>query len=174
MKKTAVLFAASCAALAVSAAPQLKTQAEIVADGELKARVLAGSRGIPPPTPPMHQYRITRDGVSSEVKWYVVADLWRQRAFAGEWKDRHGNVMRLARVLSLAPVFERGDWYKEEIDKGLDECEKAFKNSVAYIQSWLQMLKNDNHAIVWASSRAEKAAKYILFGKQPEVSAVIA
>ena len=136
MKKTAVLFAASCAALAASAAPQLKTQAEIVAGGELKARVLAGSRGIPPPTPPMHQYRITRDGVSSEVKWYVVADLWRQRAFAGEWKDRRGNVMRLARVLSLAPVFERGDWYKEEIDKGLDECEKAFKGTDEELGKW--------------------------------------
>ena len=44
---------------------------------------------------------------------------------------------------------------------GLDS-EKAFKNSVAYIQSWLRALKNDNKMIVWASSRAEKASKYIL------------
>lgn len=44
---------------------------------------------------------------------------------------------------------------------GMD-CEKAFKNSVAYIQSWLKALKNDNKMIVWAASRAEKAAKYIL------------
>ena len=42
------------------------------------------------------------------------------------------------------------------------ECEKAFKNSVAYIQSWLKALKNDQKMIVWASGRAEKAAKYIL------------
>lgn len=42
------------------------------------------------------------------------------------------------------------------------ECEKAFKNSVAYLQSWLKALKNDNKMIVWASSRAEKASKYIL------------
>lgn len=42
------------------------------------------------------------------------------------------------------------------------EVEKAFKNSVAYIQNWLKALKNDNKMIVWASSRAEKAAKYIL------------
>lgn len=51
------------------------------------------------------------------------------------------------------------------------ESEKAFKNSVAYIQGWLKALKNDNHAIVWASSRAEKAAKYIIFGKQAIVQA---
>lgn len=42
------------------------------------------------------------------------------------------------------------------------ECEKAFNNSAAYIQSWLKALKNDPKMIVWASSRAEKAAKYIL------------
>lgn len=44
---------------------------------------------------------------------------------------------------------------------GIDN-EKAFKNSVAYIQSWLRALKNDNKMIVWAASRAEKAAKYIM------------
>jgi len=42
------------------------------------------------------------------------------------------------------------------------EAEKAFKNSVAYIQSWMKALKNDPKMIVWASGRAEKAAKYIL------------
>ena len=42
------------------------------------------------------------------------------------------------------------------------EAEKAFKNSAAYIQHWLKALKNDNKMIVWASGRAEKAAKYIL------------
>ena len=40
--------------------------------------------------------------------------------------------------------------------------EKAFKNSVAYIKGWLEHLKSDNHAIVWAATRAEKAARYIL------------
>lgn len=44
---------------------------------------------------------------------------------------------------------------------GID-CDKAFKNSVAYIQSWLKALKNDNKMIVLAASRAEKAAKYIM------------
>ena len=43
---------------------------------------------------------------------------------------------------------------------GIDS-EKAFKNSVAYIQSWLRALRNDNKMIVWAASRAEKAVKYI-------------
>ena len=44
---------------------------------------------------------------------------------------------------------------------GLDS-EKAFKNSVAYLKGWLKALKSDNKMIVWASSRAEKAARYII------------
>lgn len=44
---------------------------------------------------------------------------------------------------------------------GLDN-KKAFKNSVAYLQGWLSVLKGDNKMIVWAASRAEKAARYIM------------
>lgn len=42
------------------------------------------------------------------------------------------------------------------------ETGKSFKNSSRYIQDWLQALKNDNKFIVSASSKAEKAVKYIL------------
>lgn len=42
------------------------------------------------------------------------------------------------------------------------ESAKTFKNSAAYIQSWLKVLRNDNKFIVSASSKAEKAMKYIL------------
>ncbi len=42
------------------------------------------------------------------------------------------------------------------------ETKKTFTNSAAYIQNWLQVLKNDKRFIVSASGKAEKAAKYIL------------
>ena len=42
------------------------------------------------------------------------------------------------------------------------ETGKSFKNSSRYIQDWLQALKNDNKFIASASSKAEKAVKYIL------------
>lgn len=42
------------------------------------------------------------------------------------------------------------------------ETPQTFKNSTAYIQNWLQVLKNNNKFIVSASSRAEKAVNYIL------------
>lgn len=48
------------------------------------------------------------------------------------------------------------------------ETPSSFMNSTAYIQNWLQALRNDKRLIVTASSRAEKAIDYILNGKQGE------
>lgn len=42
------------------------------------------------------------------------------------------------------------------------ETTKSFRNSTAYIQSWLKVLRNDNKFIVSANSKAEKAVNYIL------------
>lgn len=42
------------------------------------------------------------------------------------------------------------------------ESIKTFNNSASYIKSWLEVLRNDNRFIVSASSKAEKAMKYIL------------
>lgn len=42
------------------------------------------------------------------------------------------------------------------------ETSKSFRNSSAYIQNWLSVLRNDVKFIVSASGKAEKAAKYIL------------
>jgi len=46
------------------------------------------------------------------------------------------------------------------------ENDRAFRNSVAYLQNWIAALKNDNKMIVWAASRAEKAARYIIGGPE--------
>ena len=51
------------------------------------------------------------------------------------------------------------------------ETESTFTNSAAYIQNWLQVLKNDNKMIVSAATRAEKAIKYIINGKERETGA---
>jgi len=42
------------------------------------------------------------------------------------------------------------------------ETQRTFTNSVAYIQNWLIVLRNDNRFIISASSQAEKAIDYIL------------
>lgn len=42
------------------------------------------------------------------------------------------------------------------------ETDKSFRNAAGYIQNWLSVLKNDVKFIVSASTKAEKAVKYIL------------
>ena len=42
------------------------------------------------------------------------------------------------------------------------ETPKSFRNNVAYIQNWLQVLRNDKRLIVSASGKAEKAVGLIL------------
>lgn len=48
------------------------------------------------------------------------------------------------------------------------ETSETFQNSAAYIQNWLQVLKNDKKFIISASGKAEKAAKYILDIKEEQ------
>lgn len=45
------------------------------------------------------------------------------------------------------------------------DCQKTFRNSVAYLQSWVKNLKNDPKAIVVAAGKAAAAVTYILKGK---------
>ena len=71
----------------------------------------------------------------------------------------------------MPAIFGNEEYSREELVAELgaamlvNQCgmdsEKAFKNSAAYIQGWLRVLKNDPKMIVWASGRAEKAARYI-------------
>ena len=42
------------------------------------------------------------------------------------------------------------------------ETEKSFRNSAAYIQNWVSVLKNDPKMIISASAKADKAFNYIL------------
>lgn len=47
------------------------------------------------------------------------------------------------------------------------ETAGTFKNNAAYIQNWLQVLRNDSRFVVSASAKAEKAVRYIL-GEEAE------
>ena len=50
------------------------------------------------------------------------------------------------------------------------DCQKAFRNSIAYLQSWVKNLKDDPKAIVVAAGKAEKAARYILGEREKSAS----
>lgn len=69
-------------------------------------------------------------------------------------------------------AFGSEDYSKEELAAEIGsaslmniigiETKKSFRNSSAYIQNWLSVLRNDVKFIVSASSKAEKAVSYIL------------
>lgn len=87
-----------------------------------------------------------------------------------------GHKSRLDRLSSPA-WFGSENYSKEELvaemgaailmnELGI-ETAGSFKNSAAYIQSWLRALKDDNKMIVSAAGKAEKAVKLVLGIEQP-------
>ena len=84
-----------------------------------------------------------------------------------------GHNTRLARISTTnIAAFGSHEYSKEELIAEIGsasllnllglETSKTFRNTAAYIQSWLQVLKNDNRFIVSAASKAEKAVNFIL------------
>ena len=69
-------------------------------------------------------------------------------------------------------AFGSKDYSKEELVAEIGSCflcataniqtETSFRNSAAYLQSWIKSLQNDPKMIIYASAQAEKAAEYIL------------
>ncbi len=99
MRLLALLLLIPCIA---TAAPQLRSQAELVAGGKLKIRVLSGAKGIPPPTPQAQTFiRTTTSptgGVKQEeIKKYDETELAYVNELLGLWRDKKGNEMRLAK-----------------------------------------------------------------------------
>jgi len=83
-----------------------------------------------------------------------------------------GAPTRLNRKHGMTSFFGGEDYSKEELVAEISASmlatnigiltDKCFNNSVAYLQSWIRVLKNDKKMIVTAAGCAEKAAKYIL------------
>ena len=82
-----------------------------------------------------------------------------------------GHAKRLNRLDSTA-YFDSEAYSKEELIAEIGasalvnvaglETAKSFRNSTAYIQNWLSVLRNDKRFIVSASGKAEKAVHMIL------------
>lgn len=82
-----------------------------------------------------------------------------------------GYVSRLNRIDSTAH-FGSAEYSKEELVAEIGsaalvnhsemETTDSFRNNTAYIQNWLQVLRNDKRFIVSASGKAEKAVNLIL------------
>ena len=82
-----------------------------------------------------------------------------------------GHASRLNRINGTA-YFGNEQYSKEEliaeigsaalVNRAGLESNESFRNSAAYVQSWLQVLRNDKRFIVSAAGKAEKAVALIL------------
>lgn len=85
-----------------------------------------------------------------------------------------GHEKRLNR-LDAPAHFGSEDYSKEELIAEIGasalvnhcglETPNSFRNNAAYVQNWLQVLKNDKRFIVSAAGKAEKAVNFILVGQ---------
>ncbi len=83
-----------------------------------------------------------------------------------------GHCSRLNCELEKIAGFGSEEYSKEELIAEIGSaylCEvakiatkKTINNSVAYLQSWIKVLKNDKRLIISASGQAEKAVNFIL------------
>lgn len=86
-----------------------------------------------------------------------------------------GHEKRLNRLTKTAH-FGNEDYSKEELVAEISaasilatldiETESTLTNTTAYLQSWINVLKNDKRLFVFASAQADKAVEYIFNGKQ--------
>lgn len=112
--------------------------------------------------------------VLPELKQYRHIEEFYSTAFH-EITHSTGHSSRLGRIATGLLSFGNDEYSREELvaEIGSAMClnrlgidtQKSFRNSVAYVQSWLKALQNDNKMIFWASSRAEAAVKFIFNDK---------
>lgn len=124
-------------------------------------------------------YRPSDDSVHvPQLSQYAIAEEYYSTLFH-EMTYSTGHTSRLDRLTKTA-AFGSQTYSREELvaemgsafmlaKLGID-CEKAFTNSVAYLQGWIQALKNDKKMIVVAAGKAEAAVEYILNGKKNTAS----
>jgi len=129
--------------------------------------------------------KLVSDKVSNEAYYSPAADLInlpciKQFKYAAEYystafhEATHstGHSKRLDRFSKqVSHRFGSVDYSKEELVAEIGAAsichslgiatDNSFRNSVAYIQSWLKSLRNDPKMVVSAASKAEKAVAYI-------------
>ena len=133
---------------------------------DIKVEHKAGDKAYYSPTrdmiclPLFEQFTDTSEYYSTAYHESVHSTMKESRCNRAE--DRKGKLV----------AFGSNEYSKEELVAEIGsanilnilgiETRKSFSNSAAYIQSWISVLQNDVKFIVSASSKAEKAVKYIL------------
>lgn len=105
-----------------------------------------------------------------QMSQYEIAEEYYGTLFH-EMTHSTGHVSRLNRLDKVA-AFGSEEYSKEELVAEFGSaylantagvsCDKAFRNSAAYIQGWSRKLREDSHMFVNAAAKAEAAVNYIL------------
>lgn len=109
--------------------------------------------------------------VSAKEQYGAIAEYYSTTFH--ELTHSTGHAKRLNRLTTgIKAAFGGEEYSKEELTAEIGaasllnhlgiETPDSFRNSAAYIQSWLKALRGDARMIVAAASRAEKAVAYIL------------
>jgi len=116
-------------------------------------------------------YRPSSDEIVLPVRKQFVSTAEYYSTIFHELTHSTGHPSRLNR-LNRAAFFGSEDYSKEELVAEIGaatlinhvgiETSSSFRNNTAYIQNWLQVLKNDKRFIVSAAGKAEKAVNLIL------------
>jgi len=116
-------------------------------------------------------YQPTADSVTVPLKEQFVSPVEYYGTLFHELVHSTGHSKRLNRIEKTA-AFGNTEYSKEELVAEIGaaaiinslgiETASQFRNSAAYVQSWLHALKNDKKMIVSAASKAEKAVELIM------------
>ena len=116
-------------------------------------------------------YRPATDEVVLPIRKQFVSTAEYYSTVFHELTHSTGHPSRLNR-LNRPSFFGTEDYSKEELVAEIGaaalvnhvglETDHSFRNSTAYVQNWLQVLKDDKCFIVSAAGKAEKAVNLIL------------
>ena len=84
------------------------------------------------------------------------------------WSGHSSRLNRNLSVLRTSITYAREELVAEiasmfiSVETGIPQNQEHFDNHVAYVSSWISILKEDHKALFKAISDAEKAANFIL------------
>lgn len=151
-----------------------KIRQDYVAREHIKIEEVAGNRAFY--SPMMDYINVPQLGQFREANEFY-STLFHEMTHSTGHKSR---LNRFDNNTKLAP-FGSEDYSKEELVAEMGsaflcntagiETNGTLRNSAAYLQSWLNVLKGDKKFIVSAASKAQKAVNYILGIKENEETA---
>lgn len=155
--------------VASAAAPALKNAPEEAGGTGIKVRALHGSQVVQTVAPKALYYRFRRGEETWKETHFDVREIWREAQRGCRWKDRKGNELVVATLVSPLPVLAAEHAKREDIKAKMDETADAFKEpSDETLADWVSAYEGveiGSTALKDLSVSSLGAAKTVDFGK---------